>query len=251
MKYFCVLFLLLATIQLRAQVEDYDEEHIVSSLVNFSSLNTSLEFYEFNGGESAISLVANATFEFGQSDYVNVELIGARYSREGQIQYTQGDFSISYSKNLYSKYFLDPGFQGWAPSLKVVLPTGDPDFAGLFGHWIAEPSVYYSWLLNNEKFFLSNRWRLFLPLINVSDAAEPPRQIRFEPRFGYETDAFWTSVTLDNRWVFNQDAYVLFYRLDGGYKIDENSGISLFVTQRIVNTVLFKFYAGFAYYHLF
>ena len=129
--------------------------------------------------------MVNGNLEFGNSDYVNFELIGSRYDIDGNPGYTAGEFSISYTKNFYSEEFLDSGFQGVSPTIKLILPTGNADYAGLSGHWILEPSLYYSWLLTNEKFFISNRWRAFLPLIDVQNATEPPSFLRFEPRFGF------------------------------------------------------------------
>jgi len=241
----------LLVIEVYAQEEDYDDEHITSSLPNFSSFNINPEFYQFNSNESAYYLVSNGTFEFGNSDYLNIELVGAYYTRDGDQDFTLGDFSVTYAKNFYSKKHLSSGFQGITPSLKVIMPTGNPDFAGLFGYWIAEPSLYYSWLLKNEKLFFSNRWRAFLPAIEAKDAAEPPLFIRFEPRFGYENKKFWASVTLDNRYIINQEEFVLFYRLDGTYKLNESSGLTLFYTERIYNSVLFQHYTGLSFYYIF
>lgn len=245
------IFLLILGTNVYGQYEDYDNEHIESSLPNFSGFHTNAEYYRFNEQERAVYLLINGNLEFGNSDYVNVELIGTRYRIDGSTHYSAGDFSISYTKNFYSRHFLDSGFQGVSPSLKVILPTGNADYTGLFGYWIVEPSLYYSWLLKNEKFFVSNRWRMFLPLIDVRDAGEPPEFLRFEPRFGYEDNRLWTSLTLDARVIFNQDEVVLFYRLDGGLKINDSSGLSAFYTERVVSSALFKVYAGIGYYYLF
>lgn len=250
-KIFLISLLLLLCFKSYAQlVEDYDESHIESSLPNFSGFNVNTEFYNFNVSEKAFYLVGNGKIEFGDRDYVNIELIGASYRRDSQQHSTAGDFNISYTRNYYSKNFLDSGFQGVSPTLKIILPTGNADYAGLFGYWIVEPSVYYSWLLKNEKFFISHRWRAFLPLIDVKNVADPPQLIRFEPRFGYENNKFWISITLDNRIILNQGEYVLFYRLDGGIKLTKNSGFTIFFTQRIFNDVLFEKYAGIGYYHI-
>lgn len=248
--HFLVFQLILST-GLCAQEEDYDEEHIESSLPNFSNFNINLEFYQFNGNEKALYLVANGIIEFGNSDYLEVELSSAYYTRNGDEQYTLGDFNFAYSKNFYSKSYLSSGFQGITPAVKVIIPTGNPDYSGLFGYWIAEPSLYYSWLLKNEKLFFSNRWRAFLPGIQAKDASKPPVLIRFEPRFGYENKHFWTSITLDNRYILNQGEYVLFFRLDGGYKLNKKSGLSFFYTERIYNNVLFKRYTGLSFYYIF
>lgn len=249
--YFLLLLFFAVSSTCVGQEGDYDDEHIESSLSNFSSFNINPEFYQFNGDERAIYLVANGKIEFGSSDYINVEFIGANYTKDGNRGYTFGDFSLAYTKNFYSSKFLNRGFQGISPTFKAIIPSGNPEYSAIFGYWIAEPSIYYSWLLNNEKFFISNRWRAFLPLIEAKESSEPPLFIRFEPRFGYENKKIWTSITLDNRLIINQEKFVLFYRLDGGYKINENSGISFFYTERIYNNVLFRRYAGLSYYYIF
>lgn len=250
----CVILLLgyvLLGQKAAAQYEDYDEEHIESSLPNFSGFHVNMEYYKFNDSENATYLVGNGKIELGDRDYINIELIGAHYSRNGHQRFTPGDFSLSYTRNFYAKNFLDTGFQGWSPTIKLILPTGNAAYSGLFGHWILEPAIYHSWLLRNDRFFISTRWRAFLPIIQVDKGSEPPVFIRFEPRFGYENDRFWLSFTLDNRYITNQDEYVLFQRIDGAYKIARNRGLSFFYTQRIYNKVLFEIYAGVGYYHIF
>lgn len=234
-----------------AQVsDDFDNGHIESSLPNFSEFSISTEYYEFRSQETAIYLVSNGRIEFGNSDYLNLEISGARYDLNGSISYGLGDFNISYTKNLYSGKFHSKGFQGLSGSFKLLIPTGNSDYPGLFGHWIIEPSIYYSWLLGNENWFIGNRWRVFTPFKNRTDIAEPPNFIRFEPVFGYENGNFWTSITLDNRWVYNMDAYVLYYRFDLGIKTFEKSGFQAFFTNRIHGEVLFRTYAGIGYYHI-
>ena len=250
------LFLLVLSIGLFciegiAQIKGFDDSHIESSLTNFSSFYTNLEYYKFNDNEKSFYLLTNGTIEFGNSNYLNIELLAARYMKDETVGYTLGDFNLTYTKNFYSEKFLNPGFQGVSPSVKLILPTGKAHYSGIFGYWILEPAIYYSWLLANEKFFFSNRWKLFLPLVNVQQAAEPPLFIRFEPCFGYENEKIWASLTLDNRIVLNQDKFVLFYRLDGGFKINEKSGLSAFYTKRIHNTVFFNIYMGIGYYHIF
>ena len=72
---FSILVLAIFCIETYAQNEDYDEEHIESSLANFSGLSLSTEYYRFSENETAWYFVANGKIEFGDSDYLNLELI--------------------------------------------------------------------------------------------------------------------------------------------------------------------------------
>ena len=245
---FLHLFLLTFFFSLWSQEEDFDYEHIQSSLVNFSRISANLEYYEFNQLTEALYLVSNGTFELNDFSRVNIELIGTSYWNNGEQSYSLGDFSLTYARNFYSKMLFEEGFQGFTAALKSIFPTGDSENIGLFGHIILEPSLYYSWLLNNEKFFISNQWRMFLPLIDINNNDDPPLFLRFEPRFGYEDDNFWTSLTLDNRIVFNRDSYVLFSRLDFGIKVTEKLGFNAFYTHRLIGNVLFEIYTGIGFY---
>jgi hypothetical protein len=146
-----------------AQEEDYDDEHIESSLSNFSSFYTNSEYYQFNDTEKAIYILVNGKIEFGNSDYLNIEVLGARYLKDGIYCYTPGDFSLTYTKNFYSEKYQNSGFQGVSPSVKIILPTGKTDYSGIFGHWILEPAIFYSWLLTNEKFFSATDGGCFFP----------------------------------------------------------------------------------------
>ncbi|MCY1721577.1 hypothetical protein OU798_14570 [Prolixibacteraceae bacterium Z1-6] len=235
----------------RAQEVDYDAEHQESTLPNFSRVHSNFEFYSFNGGERAVHWVTNGKLELGDRDYLNLEMIWGYYNKEGKHAWTPGDFSLAYSRNYYSSKFGDSGWQGWSPTVKLILPTGNPEYAAIFGHWILEPSFQYTWLLNDDRFFIRNRWRVNFPLANTNDWPEPPIFLRFEPQIGFENSKFWASATMDNRMVFNMDAYVIFGRLDAGYKISKKSGINVFYTERLREKVLFKKYAGVSFYYNF
>ncbi|TLX77079.1 hypothetical protein E9993_05190 [Labilibacter sediminis] len=214
--------------------------------INLSRMHSNLEFYQFNGNEHAIHSVTNGQLMFGKNDFVNIEIIGAYYNNDGQTYYTPGDFSISYRKDYSSKN--DGRWLGISPSVKLIIPTGDPKHSALFGHWILEPAIQYSWKLKNENFFISNRWRYNFPLANAGNWEEPPIFVRFEPQIGYNHEKWSTSFTLDNRMVFNQNAFVIFARLDASYKINDKIGINAFYTRRIRNTNLFNTYAGIGLY---
>lgn len=248
--YLIILSILLSGLNVKAQIEDYDDEHIQSSLVNFSKFNINAEYYEFNQLTEALYLVSNGTFELNDFSRINIELIGTSYWNNGQQSYSLGDFSLTYARNFYSKMFFEEGFQGFTAAVKTIFPTGLSENTGLFGHIILEPSLYYSWLLDNEKFFISNQWRLFLPVIDVNKNDDPPLFLRFEPRFGYEDQRFWASLTMDNRLVFNRDTYVLFSRFDFGFKITEKFGFNGFYTHRLIGDVLFQKYAGIGFYKI-
>lgn len=254
MKVYRLYFIILATLvtgsKVTAQIEDFDDEHIQSSLVNFSRFNFNTEYYKFNQLTESLYLVANGTFELDEFSRVNVELIGTSYWNGGEQSYSLGDFSLSYARNFYSKMYFEGGFQGFTVALKTIFPTGNSENAGLFGHIMVEPSIYYSWLLKNEKFFISNQWRVFLPLIDVNKNNDPPMFLRYEPRFGYEDEKIWISMTLDNRFVFNRDSYVLFGRFDFGVKVTEKLGFNAFYTHRLIGDDLFEKYIGLGIYKI-
>ena len=250
MRLTAVIILLFST-KLLSQVADFDQEHIESSLINFSKIDVSTEYYRFSELSEALYLVANGTIELNDISRLNIELSGTSYWNGGQLSFTAGDFNLAYSKNFYSNNLFDPGYQGLTASLKGIFPTGDSENPGLFGHFILEPSIFYSWLLKNEKFFISNQWRFFLPLIDANHNDDPPLFLRFEPKFGYESKKIWASITMDNRMVFNRDEYVLHGRLDFGLKLTDKFGITSFYTHRLVGNVLFERYAGLGIYNIF
>lgn len=239
------------SLYVKAQDNDYDEEHIASSLTNFSRFQSSIEFYDMNANENALYWVNNAKIEFGDRDYLNIELIGAYYQKDDAYLWTPGDFNVAYSRNYYSKNFSNSGWQGASTSLKLTIPTGNAELAGLFGHWILEPSVQYGWLLSDERFFIKNRWRVVVPIANAGNYNEPPGFVRFEPQFGYEDKNMWISATFDNRLVYNMDAFVMFVRVDTGFKINDRMGINAFYTKRIKSDVLFNTYTGVGLYYNF
>jgi hypothetical protein len=244
MSFSLIVILTINSCLIAQDEDDIDVNHIESSLVNFSNINSNIEFYNFNSAQQSVQWVTNGTIEFGSSDYLNVEVIGTRHDTNGNSAIVLGDFSLAYTKNFYSGNYHDPGFQGWSPTLKFVIPTGNPNYPAIFGHWILEPSVKISWLLQDERFYVSARLRYNFPVSKSNTWPEPPILLRFEPQVGFENLKFWTSIGLDNRMVFNQDEFVMFGRLDAGYKISDKTGVSAFYIENIYNLALFKTYAG-------
>nr|WP_319397963.1 hypothetical protein [uncultured Carboxylicivirga sp.] len=223
----------------------------VSSQIKLTRVHSNMEAYEFNGGEKALHWVTNGRIALSSRDAINLEVIGAYYTRDGITDWTPGDFSITYSRSYASSKVGSSGWQGWSPIVKLVMPTGDPTNAAIFGHWILEPAVQYKWLLKDQRFYISNKWRYNFPLANTGEWPEPPILLRFEPKFGFTSDKWSAAFSLDNRAVFNQDAFVIYARVDAGYKLGSRSGLNAFYTNRVRHQVLFKAYGGIGFYYNF
>lgn len=251
-KYLCVLLFLFVPVSMtfgQTTSNEYDQQGVF--LPYFSRLHSNFEFYNFNPNEDGLYWVTNAKLNLSQRDFINIELIGVYHQKGGETIWTPGDFNLTYTRDFMPASSAKRGWQGLSASTKLVMPTGKPGYAGLFGHWILEPAIQYSWRLSDERFFISNKWRYNFPLANTADWSEPPIFIRFEPQFGYQGNRWSASLTMDNRMVYNRDAFVIFTRLDAGYKLSSQMGVSAFYTRRVRHTELFNTYAGIGLYYNF
>jgi len=242
------LMMAMALQEVQAQESVAIEELQESTQPYFSRIHSNLEFYNFNANEHALYWVSNAKLNLGKRDYLNIELVGVYHQRSGESIWTPGDLNLTYTRDFSPADKPNKAWQGMSASAKLIMPTGSAGNAGLFGHWILEPTIQYSWRLRDERFFISNRWRYNFPLANTGDWSEPPIFIRFEPQLGYQDKKWSASVTLDNRTVFNRDAYVIFARVDVGYQLNSRMGINSFYTRRVRHTELFNTYAGVGLY---
>ncbi len=224
---------------------------MAQSGVKLSRIHSNVEFYDFNEKEEGLYWVNNAKMDLSKRDFLNIEIIGVYHSNSGEQFFTPGDFNITYSRKFYSPIKSTQKWRGITSSVKLVLPTGQPGNAGLFGHWILEPAIQYSWVLSNERFTFSNKWRYNFPLANTGNWSEPPIFLRFDPQLSYNANQWTASVSLDNRMVFNRDAFVIFTRLDAGYRFNDQFGVYTFYTRRVRETTLFKTYAGVGFYYNF
>ncbi|NME67914.1 hypothetical protein [Flammeovirga aprica] len=60
----------------------------------------------------------------------------------------------------------------------------------------------------------------------------------------YQYDDKWINVAIDNRWVWNFDDFVIYYKIEGGIDLGNNYRLSGFYERKLRGEPLFDIYTG-------
>ncbi|NME72092.1 hypothetical protein [Flammeovirga aprica] len=219
-----------------------------STLYNFSYIDFNMDFYKFASDQYLLSHTGNGTLQLSGQSFLNLEYNFSNSWQDNFSFMTMGDFSVTYTRNFYSKNYQKGGFQGVATSLKVILPTGKSKYLSGFDNWILEPSVYFGWKLHNHKNYIASKFRLNFPLATLPDAFPSIPFGRYEATFGYEDQNLWVASTIDNRLTLDHWEYNLLHKFELGVKLDKTNGVFGSTTNRIIGEGFYEYYINFGYY---
>ncbi|NLR92943.1 hypothetical protein [Flammeovirga agarivorans] len=239
MIYRVSLFMLFLVLHI---VSAYGQEDHLQSKTRLTSISLHKEYYNFNSTHQATYFLLKGGITFKDNSHLLVELIGTQYTEEGRKIYSPGDMNISYTREILPSSNGD--FLGINACLKMHFPTGNSDLSGLFGHYTVEPMITYGWKLIGNNLTLSNQWRAYIPTIQAIENTVAPAFVRFEPALKYQYDDKWINVALDNRWVWNFDDFVIYYKVEGGIDLGNNYQLSGFYEKKIRGEALFDIYSG-------
>ena len=230
--------------------DDSDEVDVIqSTLFYYSFFDVNLDYYNFEGLEQ-LALSSNGAISLGATSFLNIELALFNNWQTNQTTFTPGDFSFTYTKNFYSPKFKESGFQGIAPALKLITPTGRAEFGSGFDNWILEPAVLYGWLLKDSRFFITNRARVNFSVGQINEAPVSDAYLRFEPRAGFENERLWASLTPDYRLIFDDTRSTLLLKYEGGFKLNEKMGFGFSLLQRLTGSDFNRYNLNFNYYQI-
>ncbi|MBB3699430.1 hypothetical protein KMW28_25100 [Flammeovirga yaeyamensis] len=219
-----------------------------SSLYDLSYIDFNIDVYQFDAEQYLVSQTGNTLLQLNQSSFLNLEYNISNAWDHGISTTTMGDFSVSYSKNHYSKNYQKAGFQGVATSVKMILPTGNLKYLSGFDNWIIEPSVYFGWKFKNKKNYFASKIRTNIPFAPLPEAPLSFSYGRYEAIIGYEDYNFWLATTLDNRITFDHYHYTLLCKLELGIKLDTTNGLFASTTNRLIGKFYYQNYINFGYY---
>ena len=232
-----------------SQDKSDDVDVVQSTLFYYSFFDINTDYYVFEDLEQ-LAVSTNGSISFWQNAFLNIELSLFNNWQNNKHTVTPGDFSFTYTQNFYSSKFKESGFQGLAPSLKLIAPTGRAEFGSGFDNWILEPAILYGWLLKDIRFFITSRMRANFSIGRINNASVSDAYVRFEPRAGFENERFWASLIPDYRLIFKDTRSTLLLKYEGGLKINDKSGIGLFFSHRVIGSDFTMSNLNFSYYRI-
>ncbi|MCG8581224.1 MAG: hypothetical protein MI866_14985 [Bacteroidales bacterium] len=250
MKIRLVIVLCFLPLFICAQKKEADAEKLQSTLYYYSYIDGYVEFYKFNDKQFLQSFTTNGSIYLRKNSYLNLEFVLSNAWDDGAYNFTVGDMSVTYSYNKYSDKFLKTGFQGVTSSFKMILPTGKSEYLSGLDNWIIEPSVYYGWLLKDNRFFFTNKIRINTSVGSIGDAIVPDAYFRFEPRLGFENEDFWVDTTSDLRTSIESLKTTVFMSLSCGYKVNSKTGWMFSFKKNINDKRFYNTYLSIGFYTL-